>query len=154
MRVTDSTQKNLTRGDQQALVVLAITDIAARGQFALNYDVAIIDLAGAGYRVRLRNGNGHEGHSVMVSEEALEAWRPKNAAGMERQRQGLENIIGYLDDLRAGCIDAADRIEDEPWPQFTEAAQDVVAEVLDKVRAAASLCDEAEEILNELEGNG
>lgn len=155
MRVTDSTQKNLTRGDQQALVVLAITDVAARGRFALDYDVVVIDLAKAGFRVRLRNGNGHEGHSVTITEEALETWRrtQKNAAGTARQREGLENIIGHLDDLRAGCIETADRIEDEPWPQFTEKAQDVVAEVLDKVRTAATMCDDAEELINELEGN-
>jgi len=166
VNIDNATDKTMTKGVEQALILLAMQNRAKAGRLVTQYPKATLrsetvrDPLGATFtmfRVRFSHGNGSADHEeACVSEDALLAFIGEGQMGvrLEAQRESLATITGHIDDVRAKCEEAVDAIQNEPWQQFTDDAQDAVFDTLDKLRAAASLCDEAEQLLGDADMGG
>jgi HPt (histidine-containing phosphotransfer) domain-containing protein len=80
------------------------------------------------------------GHSSLMSEQLLEAWRLKDQAQLRQTLHWLKGGLSYMHarPLKAACANLDVLVHQIPLPDLTEAVNNVTHE-LEKVKACVSL---------------
>lgn len=149
MKISNDSKKSMTKGDEQALIMLAQLDVSKRGRLWTQFDrITIRDCGEHSFRVGFHFTAAAE-ESAIISDEAFRKFLTEQAvASLAEQTVHIETAIGYVDDVRALALQVIEKLEDLPWQQFTPRAQDAIYQTMDYMRDVVTKCDDADIELN------